>query len=301
MKIAITGGTGFLGRKLTDYFLAKGHKVIIITRRESKDSKVETYRWDVEKKFMPEETRRELYSSDAVIHLAGANIAERRWTEEYKKIIVESRVRSTEFLCDVLNESADSVPKTVVFASATGYYGSRNEKLDENSPHGNGFLAETCVLWEKASEGLRKDIRKNTIRIGFVMDRKEGGFPRMILPVKFFAGAIPGSGKQYISWIHVHDLIRMFDFLIEKESSQGVYNGVSPRPVTLEEMLRKSASYLGRPIFLPNIPEFLIEMILGEMSQLVLQSAEVYPERIMKEGFQFQFPEIDSALKDLLT
>ncbi|MCS7204215.1 MAG: TIGR01777 family oxidoreductase [Leptospiraceae bacterium] len=300
-KITITGGTGFIGRKLTEYFINKNHKVLYLSHSRNKKANVPIYFWDPSNQQISDEGKQELLSSDVVIHLSGANIAERRWDENYKKLIVESRVKSTKFLSEILNQNHQSQkPEVVIFASATGYYGNRTEEVDEYSPPGTGFLAETCVQWEQASINLHPHIRKAHIRIGFVMDKNEGGFPRMILPIKLFVGTVPGSGKQYVSWIHIDDLVRIFDFILENPQSSGVYNGTAPNPVTLEELMKKAAKYLNRPMIFPNIPDFALELILGEMSQIVLEGAKVIPSRIQKEGFVFQYPDIDSALKNLL-
>ncbi len=205
-------------------------------------------------------------------------------------------------MCELLNnDHLDKRPEVAIFVSATGYYGDRGEEeLNESSLPGKGFLSETCVQWEQASMGLHPQIRKIHLRIGFVLDKEEGGFPKMILPIKLFIGAVPGSGKQYVSWIHIEDLIRMFEFFIKNENCNGVYNGTAPYPVTLQELIKKSADYLQRPLFLPNIPEFIIQMIMGEMSQLVLTGSKVLPEKILKEGFIFKYSKIEEALQNLL-
>lgn len=299
--IVITGGTGFIGSKLTNT-LKNNYKIILISRKENLNSEIPSYKWDPDRKYISDQGKVVLQNADYIIHLAGANIADRRWDENYKRIIIQSRVNSTSFLSELLNHNnLEKRPEAVIFASATGYYGDRgDEVLTEQSPPGKGFLAETCIQWEQSSINLHPEIRKIHLRIGFVLDKEYGGFPKMILPVKLFVGAVPGSGKQYVSWIHIDDLVRIFQFFITNPKTMGVYNGVSPQPVTLEEIIKKSANYLNRPLVLPNIPDFFIRTLMGEMSEIVLSSSKVIPERLTQDGFNFEFANIDDALKNLL-
>ncbi|GIX41512.1 MAG: epimerase [Leptospiraceae bacterium] len=300
--IVITGGSGFLGRKLTDY-LSKNYKIIHISRSGKSYKNIPCYKWDPDNKNISEEGKKAIQNADAIIHLAGANIAEKKWDENYKNIIIQSRVNSTTFLCEILNHNnLDKRPEVAILASAIGYYGDRKDEiLTETSPPGKGFLAETGIQWEQASINLHPEIRKVQIRIGFVLDKEEGGFPKMIMPIKFFLGAIPGSGKQYVSWIHIEDLLRIFEYFIVNQTANGIYNGTAPNPVTLEELMKKSAHYLQRPLLLPNIPDFVIQLLMGEMSELILSSTRVIPDRLNKEGFEFRYKTIDYALKNLLT
>lgn len=300
--IVITGGSGFLGRRLSYFFIKKNYKIIHLSKSGKKINNIEVFRWDPEKKYISDEAKKVLQESDAIINLAGANIAGKIWDENYKNEIIKSRVDSVSFLCELLNNNKNHKrPEVAIFASAIGYYGNRgSEILDEKSPPGKGFLAETCEIWEQSSINLHPDIRKVHIRIGFVLDKEEGGFPKMIMPVKFFVGSILGNGKQYISWIHIEDLIRIFEFVLENPNAKGVYNGTAPSPVTLEEILKKSAKLLTKPILLPNIPEFLIKTILGEMSELFLNSSYVIPQKLIEENFKFHYEKIDDALKNLL-
>ncbi len=299
--IVITGGTGFIGTKLINK-LKNNYKIFIISRKENLNSEIPTYKWNPDTKYISDQGKVVLQNADYIIHLAGANIADRRWDENYKRIIIQSRVNSTSFLCELLNHiNLEKRPEAVIFASATGYYGDRGDQvLTEQSPPGKGFLAETCIQWEQSSINLHPEIRKIHLRIGFVLDKEYGGFPKMILPVKLFVGAVPGSGKQYVSWIHIDDLVAIFEFFITNAKTKGVYNAVSPQPVTLEEIIKKSANYLNRPIFLPNIPDFFIRTLMGDMSEIILTSSKVIPERLTQEGFNFRFANIDDALKNLL-
>jgi len=299
--IVITGGTGFIGRRLSDY-LKNNYKIIYISQSGRTYKDIPCYRWDPNKKTISEEGKKAIHNADVIINLSGANIAERRWDEQYKNTIIQSRVNSTSFLCELLNHNhLEKRPEVAILASAIGYYGNRNDEvLTESSLPGKGFLAETGIQWEQASIGLHPEIRKIQLRIGFVLDSIEGGFPKMILPIKLFVGAIPGSGKQYVSWIHIDDLVRIFEFFINNSNTKGIYNGTAPNPVRLEEIIRKSAYYLKRPLVLPNIPEFIIQLIMGEMAELVLSSQNVLPNRLLEEGFEFRYKAIDEALKQLL-
>lgn len=299
--IVITGGTGFIGRRLSDY-LKNNYKIIHISQSGRAYKDIPCYKWDPNKKTISEEGKKAIQNADVIINLSGANIAERRWDDQYKNIIIQSRVNSTSFLCELLNHNhLEKRPEVAILASAIGYYGNRNDEvLTEFSLPGKGFLAETGIQWEQASIGLHPEIRKIQLRIGFVLDSVEGGFPKMILPIKLFVGAIPGSGKQYVSWIHIEDLLRVFEFFINNPNTKGIYNGTAPHPVRLEEILRKSAHYLNRPLILPNIPEFIIQLIMGEMAELVLSSQNVLPKRLLEDGFEFRYKTIDDALKQLL-
>ncbi|MFN3605263.1 MAG: TIGR01777 family oxidoreductase [Leptonema sp. (in: bacteria)] len=301
-SILITGGSGFIGKKLSDYFIKKNYKVFHLSKSGKIIKDIQSFQWDPEKKYISESGKEILQQVDAVIHLAGKNIAEQQWNESFKKEIINSRVDSTSFLCELLNYNQNQKrPEVVIFASATGYYGDRgSEILTEESNPGKGFLAETCKLWEQASINLHPEIRKVHIRIGIVLDKEEGSLPKMLLPMKFFLGSIPGNGKQFLSWIHIQDLIRIFDFVLENNNAKGVYNGTAPHPVTIEEFYKVASKLLNRPIFLPNIPEFLIRFILGEMSKLVLDSACVLPKRLLDENFEFKYKNISSALDDLI-
>jgi uncharacterized protein (TIGR01777 family) len=300
--IVITGGTGFLGRRLTDY-LIKNYKIIHITHSGKSYKNITSYKWDPDNKKISEEGKNAIQNADILIHLSGANIAEKKWDSKYKNLIIKSRVNSTIFLCELLNHNhVEKRPEVAIFASAIGFYGNRGEEiLTEKSPAGKGFLAETGIQWEQSSINLHPEIRKIIIRIGFVLDKEEGGFPKMILPIKFFVGAIPGSGKQYVSWIHIEDLLRIFEFFITNQNTKGIYNGTAPNPAKLEEILKLSAHYLNRPMILPNIPDFMIQLIMGEMSEIVLTSTRVIPENLLDEGFEFRYKTIDEALKNLLT
>lgn len=300
--IVITGGSGFIGRRLTDY-LGKNYEIIHISRSGKSYKNITCYKWDPDNKNISEEGKKAIQNADAIIHLAGANIAEKKWDENYKNIIIQSRVNSTTFLCEILNHNnLEKRPEVAILSSAIGYYGDRKDEiLTEASPPGKGFLAETGVQWEQASINLHPEIRKIQIRIGFVLDKEEGGFPKMIMPIKFFVGAIPGTGKQYVSWIHIEDLLRIFEYFIVNQKTNGIYNGTAPNPVTLEELMKKSSHYLQRPLLLPNIPDFLFQLLMGEMSELILSSTRVIPDRLNKEGFEFRYKTIDNALKNLLT
>ncbi len=301
-KILIAGGSGFIGRNLSFYFINKNYNIYHLSTSKKQIQNIQVFEWNPKKRLISEEGKQILQQVDAIIVLSGANIAGKIWDDSYKKEIQNSRIDSTTFLCELLNNSINQKrPEVVIFASATGFYGDRgSEVLTEESKRGSGFLAETCELWEQSAINLHPEIRKVHIRIGFVLDKNEGALPKMILPIKFFVGAIPGSGKQFVSWIHILDLVRIFEFAVENTEVRGIYNGTAPHPVTLEDLLNTSAKILNRKIFLPNIPEFLIRFALGEMSELVLASSCVIPKRLLDKNFEFKYKTIESALTDLL-
>jgi uncharacterized protein (TIGR01777 family) len=243
-----------------------------------------------------------LIGVDAIIHLAGAGIAEKRWTPERKKEILESRTQSSELLFETLKSSPNQV-KAVISATAIGYYGltTLDQWCTEESPAGTDFLATVTKAWEdslKSTETLDK--RLIMLRIGVVLSNKGGALLEMAGPVKWGVGAPLGSGKQWVSWIHVEDLCRMFLHALENENMAGVYNAVAPNPVTNRELNKAIAQALHRPLTLPPVPEFVLKIILGEMTQIVVNGARVSCDKIKSTGFEFIFADARGAVKNLL-
>ncbi len=300
-KVVITAGSGFLGRRLTDFLKNTGYEIHHISYTGKKYKDIPSYRWNPEQNWIEEEGRKVLRSSDVVIHLSGANIFG-ILTESYKKELVNSRVISTQFLCNILNEDqSEQRPSLAIFASAIGYYGVGGDTiLTENSQPGKGFFPDLCVQWENASLGLHPQIRKVHTRISFVLDKNEGGFPKMVFPVKLFLGSIPGNGKQYLSWIHIEDLVRIFEFIIEKPDADGVYNLTAPDPRSFEDFYKQIANRLKRPIVLPNTPDFILKMVMGELYDVLIGGSRVMPERLLNQGFSFLYGKLEKALDDLL-
>jgi uncharacterized protein (TIGR01777 family) len=298
MIVLITGGTGLIGSRVAAMLGQKGHEVRLLSRSRP------PYTWDPEHGQI---TDRALDGVDAVVHLAGENIAG-RWTQEKKAAIVESRRRAAELLVQAVGKSGRR--PVIVCASAIGFYGDRgSELLTEDAAPGKGFLAETTGLWEESLKKLGAAASRSVIlRIGVVLDKHLGALPKMVQPVRMFAGAPLGSGRQYMSWIHIEDLARIICLAIDrtfespglKTDLSGVFNAVAPAPVSNREMTQSIARTIHRPAFLPAVPEFVLKTLLGDMSALVLESARVSSGKIESAGFSFRYTDINSALLDLL-
>ncbi len=298
-NVLITGGTGMIGQRLTQILQHKGYEVSHLSRSRKNDQPVKTYVWDIQNQEIEPEA---LQQADYIIHLAGAGVADKRWSESRKKIILKSRTESTRLLHDTLANLGENRLKAFISASAIGIYGSDtgSAEIHETSPKSDDFLADVVKKWEAAVDEMKRlNIRTVKLRIGVVMSREGGALPRIVQPIKFGAGAPLGSGQQYVSWIHVEDLCRMFVYALEQQDTEGVYNAVAPRPVTNEQLTRSAARILHKPLFLPNVPGFAIRLAFGEMASIVLGGNKVSSKEIQQKGFKFQYPHIDSALKDL--
>jgi len=296
--VLITGGTGLVGKRLTQMLKAKGYSVMYLSRSKRQIEGVEVCHWDVKNGKIAVEA---LEKADYIIHLAGASVAGSRWTDAYKKEIMESRTRSTQLIRDSL-QANKLTPKAFIAASATGFYGDTAGKMvDENAQAGNDFLAEVCIAWEEETKQVTElDIRTVIVRIGVVLSEKGGALPQMAMPVKFFAGAPLGSGKQYVPWIHLDDLCQIFIHAMENMEISGIYNGVAPNSVTNEELTKSIAQALHRPMWPIGVPKILLKGVVGEMSDTVLANTRVSAEKIQKTGFAFDYPKIDPALRNLL-
>jgi uncharacterized protein (TIGR01777 family) len=245
--------------------------------------------------------RAALEGLDAVIHLAGENIAAARWTEEQKARILNSRVKGTELLSDAV-AGLSNPPKAFVAASATGYYGNRgDESLDESSSAGNNYLARVCIPWEKATEAAsRAGIRVTNLRFGVVLSADGGALAKMIGPFKLGLGGRMGSGRQYMSWIELSDVVGAVNHVLATESLQGPVNVVAPKPVTNAEFTAALGTVLSRPTFF-NMPAFAVRMAFGEMGdELLLGSTRAYPKGLLESGYKFHFAELEPALMHLL-
>lgn len=314
MKITIAGGTGFIGTALTDLLVQGGHEIIILSRHGSQDYKsllnakqnpIFLY-WDGENL---EEWASAIELSDVVINLAGENIggksilevATKRWTPERKETLRRSRIASGKALIQAI-QSFSAKPKVFVQASAVGYYGSHpTREMDEDAPPGNDFLAELCVEWEHSTAELEQvGVRRVITRIaGVVMSLKGGSFPFILLPYRFFLGGPLGTGKQWISWIHLHDLVRAIAFLIEQPSANGPFNLCAPQVVTSQELSNVIGKAMSRPSFFPT-PEFFFRLVFGEKADLLLASQKQIPKRLLTLGFEYEYPTVESAIRNLL-
>ncbi|HLL96162.1 MAG TPA: TIGR01777 family oxidoreductase, partial [Spirosoma sp.] len=309
--VLITGGTGTIGRRLTELLQQQGYQVSLLSRHsnpaESRTGSsematpgVKTYQWDVKRGHLDPQA---IQTADHIVHLAGAGIADERWTDARKNEILTSRTASTELLARALAGNPHNV-KSFVASSAIGYYGgdTGDRPLTETSSGGSDFLAQVVRAWERSEDQVAAvGIRTVKFRIGVVLTMAGGALPKLAQPIRLGAGAPIGSGQQYISWIHLDDLCRLFIRAIADESWQGVYNAVAPSPATNEGLTRAIADALGRPLLLPNIPNFAIRLMFGELAITVTGGNYVLNKRISEEtDFQYQYGDLTNALKNLL-
>jgi uncharacterized protein (TIGR01777 family) len=297
--VLITGGSGLIGTNLSELLIGEGYNVNHLSRTKTGKEKYKTFTWDIEKGVIESEA---VQSADYIVHLAGANIAAKRWTDKRKKKILESRTESSDLIYSKLAEGNHHV-KAVISASGVGIYGAYtgDTLLTEESNFGNDFLAEVSKKWEAGIERIQTlGIRVVRLRIGIVLAKEGGALPKLLQPIKFGVGAPLGSGNQYYSWIHIYDLCRIFQEAIKNESMQGAYNAVAPNPLTNKDFTKVLASKVGRPLILPNIPSFAMKMILGELSNMVLGGNKVSSKKIKSEGFKFTFNDFGEALENIL-
>ena len=298
--VLITGGTGDIGHRLTQLLQQDGYQVSYLSRSNKSIPNTTVYQWDIKKGHIDPQA---IATADHIIHLAGAGIADERWTDDRKAGILNSRTQSTDLLADALARNTHHV-KSFIGASAIGYYGgdTKDRPLTETSSGGTDFLAQVVRAWERAEDKVAAlGIRTVKMRTGVVLSMSGGALPKLAQPVKLGAGAPIGSGQQYISWIHLDDLCRLYIRAIQNESWQGVYNAVAPDPVTNETLTRAIADVLHRPMILPNIPNFAIKLLYGEMAIVVTGGNYVLNKRITDEtDFQYEFGDLRNALDDLL-
>ena len=297
-NILITGASGLIGDRLTDLLHDDGYRIAHLSRT-LRSGKARTFLWNIDQDRIDSEAFR---SADAIIHLAGESIGGKRWTKKRKNEILKSRTHSTWLLYDELKKGNHNV-KTFVSASAIGYYGidDKDAFYHEDDKQGNGFLAEVVHQWEGFVDQISTlGIRVIKIRNGVVLSEKGGALKELMKPVKFYIGAQLGKGTQFLSWIHLDDLCRIFIKAVEDERIQGIYNGVAPNPVTNRDFTHRLANALKRPIILPPVPPFVLKFVIGEMAGLVLTGVKVSSQKIQTSGFNFKFDNLDDALRDLL-
>lgn len=299
-KIVLTGATGFLGKKIVRKLIDRGDEVCILTRSVENAKKIfpranSIIEWNPGSNSWYSS----LEGADAVINLAGENILARRWNEEHKRKILLSRVNSVQSLIHAI-EHVKSRPKVFISASAVGYYGNREEAVDENSNHGKDFMADVVTKWENETKKIDTlAVRRVNIRIGIVLDKKNGALARMILPFKFFIGGPLGSGVQWFPWVHVDDVVGIFLFALDNENVDGILNAVSPNPVRMNDFCKTLGMVMKRPSMF-RVPEFVLIILLGEAAQVILSGAKVNPKRTEEFGYRFEYSELTEALKNLL-
>ena len=305
--ILISGGTGLIGSHLTNLFVERGNEVVVLTREKDKISnnlQISYSFWDVKNKIINSEIVRK---TDHIVHLAGAGVIDKKWTNDYKNLIIDSRTKSAELIIGCLKEKDHNV-KTFVSASAIGWYGKddkpliRKEGFIETDPASNDFLGKTCVLWEAASSPVTDlGIRLVRLRTGIVLSNKGGAFERYKSPLKFGIAPILGNGKQEVSWIHIDDLCRMYCESIENSYLNGNYNAVAPEPLSQKDLIMKLGQNMRNRFFIPvYVPRFGLKVVFGNRTIELLKSTTVSNKKIKATGFTFLYPSIESAIDQLV-
>jgi uncharacterized protein len=299
MKIAIAGGTGFVGKALTNHLQKQGHDIYILTRkaRHSTSENIHYIEW-----LVPQSRPEKYLSSlDAFINLAGEPINSGRWTKKRKQRIISSRLSATKAVLQLI-EKLEHKPEVLINASAIGIYGTSWDKgfTETSETTGSDFLAHTVKVWEEeAKKAEQLGVRTVLARFGIILGKEEGALPRIVLPYKFFIGGTIGSGKQWLSWVHIQDVVRAVEFMINNKNISGAVNVTAPHPTKMREFGQTVATVLRRPHWLP-VPCFALKLMLGEMSILVLEGQQVLPEKLQKFGFTFSFSCLEEALIDIL-
>lgn len=299
--ILITGGSGLVGRALSELLISKGYTVIWLSRERYVKAEIPRYRWDYTKGEVDEEA---LQQADVIVHLAGANLSEGAWTRLRKQHIVESRVLSAQLLREKI-KALDKKLDAFISASAIGYYGKGiTDKIytEEDSSVESDFLSRTCRKWEAEAQQFTDElgIRSVMLRTGFVISDKSEAMHKMILPTKLWAGAPIGSGKQYLSWIHIDDLCAMYLKAIEDATMTGAYNAVAPEFITNSGFMKTLAKVMKKPFFFPNVPAFFIRLIFGESAELILQGSRISAQKIQDAGFSFQYSSSEKAILSII-
>lgn len=292
-KVIITGGTGLVGQRLATLLKHKGFEVNILCRNPKKPNE---FKWNIEEGYIDE---RVFEQTSAIIHLAGAGVADKRWTEARKKEIIESRTKSARLLYKYLSGGKYPVA-SFISASAVGFYGDRkSELLREDSSNGSGFLAEVCKVWEEeAGKFSALNIAVSKVRIGIVLSKDGGALPKLDFLIKFGIGAYIGDGKQFVPWIHIDDLCHLFIHLLEN-NLHDTYNGCAPDIKTNKEMSETIAEVLHRPFIPFPAPEFILKTVMGEMATMLLMSNNCSSQKIINTGFAFQYPALKEALQNI--
>lgn len=301
MKIAVTGATGFIGLALVQRLIAENEQVLVLTRHPDKakriwPSGVEIVGYSVTTGGPWQD---QIAGCDGVVNLAGAPIAEERWTAERKQILRQSRILGTQKLVEAIG-AVDPKPQVLVNTSAIGYYGtSETAEFDETSPAGNDFLAQLCVEWEQSAQAVSQyGVRCAILRFGIVVGNG-GAVAKMIPPFKMFAGGPIGSGQQWFSWIDINDLVALICFALRQPQMQGTFNATAPNPVRMNDLASTLGSILNRPNWLP-VPSFVLDALLGDGAKVVLEGQKVIPQKTLEAGFEFKSPTLKAALEKLL-
>lgn len=299
MIILITGGNGLVASHLTASLTSRGHEVRLLSRKRFQHLSAQVYEWDIFSEYIEDGA---LDNVEVVFHLAGAGIADEKWTESRKKTLFDSRIESTKLLCKKLGEM-DQKPKVFVGASAMGFYGYEefSHWSKEGDPRGKGFLADITSAWEEAANPIQDlGIRLVHARIGMVLSDRGGALEKMAQPIWWLVGAPIGTGRQVCNWIHVEDLVEMLIFFMVNSKIEGPYNAVASNPVTNAELTEYIADAIRRPLWLPNVPAFVLKLILGEMAEIVLEGHHLSNQKVLDAGFKFKYDQAQKAVEDIL-
>lgn len=295
--VLITGASGMIAKELAKK-IGNEYELRFLTRKKVHDHE---YEWDIKKGIIDEAA---FDNVSHIIHLAGANISEKRWTPERKRELISSRVDSAELLRTTLRKNKIKL-KSFISASGINFYGTETtEKIyTETDPPGNDFLSEVVVLWERAADdfkeqGLAERVVK--IRTAVVLSEKDGALKKMIPPIQYYIGSPLGTGKQYMPWVHLDDICSIYEFSLKNPTMEGAYNAVSSQHATNKELTKKIAKVLGKPLFMPNVPGFVLKLIFGELATAILEGSRASSKKLQDAGFYFKFPDLENALKDLL-
>ncbi|CAA7195920.1 TIGR01777 family oxidoreductase [Chryseobacterium potabilaquae] len=295
--VLITGASGMIAKSLLKK-LDHEYTIRFLTRKKTQHNQ---YEWDIQNATIDESAFENL---SHIIHLAGANISEKRWTEQRKKELISSRVDSAKLLLDTLRKKNLKL-KSFISASGINYYGTKTTETiyTETDPPGNDFLSKVVILWEKAADEFQEQNlaeRVVKIRTAVVLSETDGALKKMITPIRFGLGAPLGKGKQYMPWIHLNDICSVYEFALQNSQMQGAYNATSPQHTTNKNLTQKIADIIHKPLFLPNIPSFILKLIFGELANALLEGSRASSEKIQRIGFKFEFPDLEKALKNLL-
>lgn len=296
--VLITGGSGLVGRKLTQLLKEKGYEVIWLSRERYVKGEIARYKWNYKSGDIDEEA---IERADYIVHLAGANVGDGRWSKERKEIIVESRTETAKLLFETVKKKNKKL-KAFITASAIGYYGNNitdNTFTEADRLEEPDFLAYTCRKWEESAQPFREElgIRTVAIRTGFVVSENSDAFKKMLLPTKLGIGSPLGSGRQYISWVHLDDLCNIYFKAVEDDTMEGAYNAVAPEYITNSSFMRRLAKTFKRPYCMPKVPGFVIKLMMGEAAGVVLGGSRISAEKILGAGYQFKYKTAKQALR----
>jgi uncharacterized protein (TIGR01777 family) len=301
-QIIINGATGLIGQKLCAALSIAGHDITVFTRDIDNGKKILPFiknfvEWDYRK---PHLRKNELDGKDAIIHLAGANVFGKRWSEKYKSIIMESRETATRNLVSTVLELKNK-PEAFISSSAVGFYGDQGDQIiTEDSPAGNDFLADVCKAWEKEASLVEKSgVRRVSIRTGIVLSIHDGALKKMLIPFRLFLGGQLGNGHQWFPWIHIEDIVRIYLFALDNKNISGAVNGTSPNPVTMNLFAKSLGKTLHRPSVF-TVPGFALKLAVGKGAEPILCSQKVIPKKLTNHSFQFRYNHLEPALASLL-